>query len=97
MKDRQATQNKPLERITPLEVNRRAFIEMGLTPPSAISTEALNGLPKTTHQPGIPMTEYKRGPVQTGCFSQTLEGNPCKAYPIKGTHICAGHKKQQGD
>ncbi len=94
MKDREASENRPLERITPLEVNRQKFVEMGLTPPSAVSIEALTGSPGITFQPGIPMTEYKRGPVPTGCFSETKEGNPCKAHPVKGTHKCVGHSKQ---
>ena len=33
-------------------------------------------------------------PVKKGCYGTTLAGNDCKAHPVKGEHLCVGHRKQ---
>lgn len=40
---------------------------------------------------GRPMESYKR---TDECEGITKKGEPCKARPVSGTQLCAGHTKQ---
>ena len=94
MKDRLAQHNKRIVPITLEEMNRQRYADVGLPSPAHISIEGLRGNLKVSFNKGIPMTNYPHQPIDVGCYSETKEGNPCKAHPVKGTHQCVGHSRQ---
>ena len=79
----------------------------GVTAQEHFKTEdAIQGVPKNwgdekpdrvpVHD-GIPMIGAGNiAAPKTGCYGTTIAGNDCKAHPVKGEHLCVGHRKQRG-